>query len=244
MIHLHTSKIIADAYRPADPIDLDAAALAFAIDYETREFTRSTTLHDAMALAAFAHLPQTRPGRHGTGTDPYITHPFRNVLRLVRFGCTDEIVLAATALHDTVEDQADRIVAALGDCEPSRGVALAAIAQHFGSEVADVVNAVTNPASPRDLSPTAKNAAYRDHVAAVIQEPRVFLVKLSDFIDNAGSLDVLADEAKRLELRTKYAPLVPVFAETRTRLGNDLALSAPGSIRLDRELDQLAESLA
>ncbi|WP_072804125.1 bifunctional (p)ppGpp synthetase/guanosine-3',5'-bis(diphosphate) 3'-pyrophosphohydrolase [Rhodococcoides yunnanense] len=129
-----TSTIIGNGFRNAELRDLDAASLALAVEQTTGVDQK---LHDALSLAALAHRHQTRPGRNGT-LDPYITHPLRNTLRLVGFGCSDTTVLAATALHDTVEDQPEQLVALLGGdtSAPVRDEALRQFASHFGGAVA------------------------------------------------------------------------------------------------------------
>ncbi|MBY6414140.1 HD domain-containing protein [Rhodococcus sp. BP-252] len=239
-----THALLSDQFRRIRLADMDAASLTFTVGYEARELGFSSPmLHDAMALAAAAHLHQRRAGSEA-GSDPYIVHPLRNVLRLVRFGCTDEVVLVAAALHDTVEDQTDRIVSLLDAGTPAtHDNALAVIARHFSPSVSDVVASVTNPPTPHGLSINEKNRAYAEHVAAAITDPRVFLVKLSDFIDNAGSVEYLADESKRIRLRDKYSPMAQIFLDARETLGDSLNLTAEGTRRLDARLGRLARAL-
>ncbi|SNS96315.1 T3SS (YopN, CesT) and YbjN peptide-binding chaperone 1 [Rhodococcoides kyotonense] len=239
-----THAILADHFRRIRLADMDASTLAFTIGYEARElgFT-SPMLHDAMSLAAGAHLYQRRFGG-AAGSDPHVVHPLRNVLRLIRFGCTDEVVLTASALHDTVEDQADRIVSLLDSGRtPTRENTLAIIDDHFSPTVASVVRAVTDPIEPEGLTTTEKNRAYLDHVATAIVDPRVFLVKLSDFIDDAGIVEHLEDDDKRNRLRVEYAPVLQVFVDAREQHGASLNLTAEGEHRLDARLGSLARTL-
>ncbi len=175
---------------------------------------------------------QRRTARGDQINDPYITHPSRNVLRLMRYGCADLDVLMATALHDTVEDQSDRIVDLLGGTE-----ALGALEAHFGAEVARLVEAVTT--SPRTGEDRA--AQYVEHVTAVIRDPKVFLVKVSDYVDNAGSLKYLVDEAKRTTLLGKYAPLVVIFEAAAADHGEPLGLTADGMAALRGHLASIGE---
>jgi hypothetical protein len=242
---LRTSTVVSDSLRLLKLSDMDAAALNFAINYEARAIgLHSQMLHDALALASAAHLYQRRTGSRDSGTDPSIVHPLRNVLRLLRFGCSDDIVLTATALHDTVEDQTERVVSILNPgMSPTRPNAIDLIARHFSPSVSYVVDAVTNPAKPHGLSAAQKNEAYRDHVALVVRDPRAFLVKLSDFIDNAGSLHHVADSETRKRLRDKYVPVVEVFLEARAQLRDELNLTVEGQKRLDARLERLARAL-
>src|ERR1043166_5796280 len=63
---------------------------------------------DAVAFAARAHAPAARAHKHAKRKDketPYASHVFR-VCLIVRhvFGISDEDVLTAALLHDTIED--------------------------------------------------------------------------------------------------------------------------------------------
>jgi guanosine-3',5'-bis(diphosphate) 3'-pyrophosphohydrolase len=63
---------------------------------------RNNLWHEAAAMAARAHRNQTRKDKKKT---PYFSHPARVALTVaVKFGCTDEKVLAAALLHDVLED--------------------------------------------------------------------------------------------------------------------------------------------
>ncbi|WP_072804126.1 hypothetical protein [Rhodococcoides yunnanense] len=76
---------------------------------------------------------------------------------------------------------------------------------------------MSNPPKPANLSPAEKNKRYAAHGTATITDPGVFLAKVSDFLDNAGSLGDLRDADKRNRLRGKYVPLVPAFAAAADR---------------------------
>lgn len=73
-------------------------------------------LHKAIKLAVKGHNKQDRDGESAL---PYVTHPV-DVLSLVRYeaGVTDEDVLCAAVLHDTLEEtdlKADKIEDKFGD---------------------------------------------------------------------------------------------------------------------------------
>lgn len=161
------------------------------------------------------------------------------------FNCYDQEILAATVLHDIVEDQPVRPVELMAgdDSANSRVEVTRLLTAHFNTTVSDTVWAVTNPPRPAGLTKEQKNATYVEHVKTVITDPRVFLVKVADFIDNAGSLSALTGLDKRNRLRTKYAPLVPIFQQSALRHGTGLGLQPEGLERLTSCLDRLAESL-
>ncbi len=62
----------------------------------------SPLLEQAMRVAARYHRSQTRK----SSDLPYITHPAGMAVLLARAGFTDDAVLAAALLHDTLEDTA------------------------------------------------------------------------------------------------------------------------------------------
>jgi hypothetical protein len=84
-----------------------------------------------------------------------------------------------------------------------------------------------------DASEDERHEAYRAHVTAVVADRQVFLVKLADFVDNAGSLRYMAAGERRSRMTRKYAPLVPVFqaALATHRDVLDLAPDGVGQIR-------------
>lgn len=221
--------------------EMDAATLVFAIESAVDELAISgETLRLAMEVATLAHLDQFRKNGIKSDEDPYIVHPLRNVLRLLRYGCSDVEILSATALHDTVEDRPHAVIALLGgqtadDMSASEAQERAStlIASRFGHRISELVEAVTNPI---DYPCDNTTAGYQDHVIRAIADPAVFLVKFSDFVDNAGSVKYLS-ETDRLRLVTKYEPLVEHFKRTSLALGNALHLPPSG-------LDAIAKHIA
>ncbi|QII02055.1 HD domain-containing protein [Rhodococcoides fascians A21d2] len=241
-------KGLGSIYRATKLKDMDSAALVFAIMHEVdTDRVDQAHLRNAMELATAAHLSQKRIGRTAYPVDPYIVHPLRNVLRPIRLGCSDTDVLAATALHDTVEDQPREIVSILDESrlsdESNQQAAPDLITEHFNTETSRLVAAVTNPSTDAVLSKAEKNAAYAAHVADVIKDPKVFLVKFADFVDNAGSVQYLEDETKRIKLQTKYAPMVEVFISAKGDNRNRLDLPQQGLDAIDARLATLATSL-
>lgn len=221
--------------------EMDAATLVFAIESAVDELAISgETLRLAMEVATLAHLDQFRKNGIKSDEDPYIVHPLRNVLRLLRYGCSDVEILSATALHDTVEDRPHAVIALLGgqtadDMSASEAQERAStlIASRFGHRISELVEAVTNPI---DYPCDNTTAGYQDHVIRAIADPAVFLVKFSDFVDNAGSVKYL-NGTDRLRLVTKYEPLVEHFKRTSLALGNGLHLPPSG-------LDAIAKHIA
>ena len=115
----------------------------------------------AASFAAHKHRNQVRKD----GATPYIAHPFR-VAMIVRdlFAVSDEEVLAAALLHDTIEDtdtDYDEIINA------------------FGERVAELVSALTKDMR---MSYHHREKAYDQQLAEGPWEAR--LIKLADVLDN------------------------------------------------------------
>ncbi|WIB65356.1 HD domain-containing protein [Curtobacterium sp. MCBD17_040] len=194
--------------------DADEARLSWFIVSARRSLAGdggTALLLNAIEHAVAAHRAQQRVDRNGNRV-PYVLHPLRNTARLLMFGVVDHDVLVASLLHDTVEDVPDALVVALtggDDLAP-----LAAIRAEYGPVAADTVAAVTNPSEIVRLPRAERNAAYVEHVAAVVSgNPRAVLVKAVDFLDNAGSLPDLAgvNPAMAKRLAAKYQPLVAIL---------------------------------
>ena len=117
--------------------------------------------HEALAYAGRVHAGQTRRD----GRTPYAAHVSRVTLIVAaEFGCTDGEVLAAAALHDTIEDTP----ADYDDIESRFGDAVAAL-------VAALSKDMTRPYKDRE-------AAYEAALKA--GDWRVKLIKLADTLDN------------------------------------------------------------
>ena len=118
------------------------------------------------------------------GQTPYFSHCVRVAMTVaLKFGCTDDTVLAAALLHDVIEDtQAD-----YDD-----------LLEHFGSEVAEMVAALSKDMR---LVESEREPAYDAQLAEAPWQAR--LIKLADVYDNftdAGTDAArrkLADKAER-----------------------------------------------
>ncbi|MFC4605854.1 HD domain-containing protein [Rhodococcus kronopolitis] len=240
------------AIRRLELSEMDAALLTLAVLGEASDLRIDTTvLRPAIEVAAYVHRTQTRPGNATRPVEPYIAHPLRNTLRLIRYGCTDAPTLVAAVLHDTVEDHAADLIT-LFDGPPDAGLdaaalqdrALTLLADQFGGEVAGIVKAVTNPPKPAGLPVEEKNRGYVDHVESVIGDPKVYLVKLADYVDNAGSVQYIADDGRRERLSRKYRPLVEIFRSGYAATTGPIQVSADGRRRIGEHLDRIGDRLS
>ncbi len=108
------------------------------------------------------HRDQRRKDHHSS---PYINHPIA-LAHVLAFEAdvTDEVVLIAAVLHDTIEDT---------------GATAAELARRFGSEVAEIVKEVTDDKS---LSTERRKQLQIEHAPHLSSRAR--LVKLADKICN------------------------------------------------------------
>src|ERR1700752_3684229 len=144
----------------------------------------------AFRFAAAAHEGQQR--RSG---EPFITHPV-GVATICAGLRLDEQTIAAALLHEVVEDT---------------GVALDAVRDEFGGEVAALVDGVTKLTRVQfQTREQAEAENYRKMVVAMAEDIRVILVKLADRLHNMRTIEYLGKQKqiqKAKETLEVYAPL-------------------------------------
>ncbi|HSX06005.1 MAG TPA: HD domain-containing protein [Candidatus Saccharimonadales bacterium] len=199
-----------------DRFYLEVDRLAFADPDAKRD------IDDAAQQAMAAHDGILRDGQ------PYFSHVLRMSLRLIcHLEITDRDMIIAALFHDTVEDAPHRLLGIPHDevgpgSRPAfRAPALAYLKARFGSGVAGLVGAVTNP----QFSDKDKDGEYQEHVRRLLASqivvstsngPKILrpgLLKLADFIDNSSGLMWATDTGKKEHLPHKYLPL---FDDMRT----------------------------
>lgn len=206
----------------------EPARMYVAIVEQLRDDLNPTDLRqvsDALDVAWMLHHGQFR----ASTTIPYITHPLSNVQRLVEHGVRDPEVLAAGALHDSVEDCHHEWATHVGFVateedpaareEQERAVLQHAIDVRFGEETGRIVAGVTNevrkaPSQSREESNVAFVAHARTKIMASFG---VFAVKWVDYLDNAGTLAQakFADQTRKVRLAQKYLPMGEAFGEAK-----------------------------
>jgi len=170
--------------------------------------TRARALH----VATEAHKGQDR--KYGGG--PYITHPIRVSERVASAGLGADVV-AAALLHDVVEDTP---------------VTLAEIRADFGSRVARLVEALTDPPKvPGGPNRAARKADTRARFAALSGRLRVeaHTVKVADLLDNLPSIranDPSHFKVFRVEARALLEVLTEAVPALRDELVRELGLES------------------
>lgn len=192
---------------------MDPSMLVFELDRETRRLmpVDCELLTSAATMASFLHRDQTRFVRGNLARAPYVEHPLRVALRLVRWGVRDGEIIAAALLHDTAEDCTAELLKHFGHDDED---AVGCLARLYGARVAELVAQVTNPVAcgSRDA---ASRAAYLEHVRALAgSDSPAMLIKASDLKDNAGSIRYQlghGKDQKMLSKLRKYLPAVQIM---------------------------------
>ena len=157
---------------------------------EEREFLRR-----AYVFSALEHKGQVRHSG-----EPYLVHPLEvaSILADMRL---DPVAIAAGLLHDVVEDTLTTIEK---------------IQEHFGPEVAHVVEGVTKiSAIPFSSSEERQAENFRKMLLAMVDDIRVILVKLADRLHNMRTLSHMPEDRQQ---RTAQETL-DIYAPIANRLG-------------------------
>lgn len=217
-----------------------------------------TTIRKAVLLAADVHRTDTRANRAAHTRTPYIEHPLRNSIRIIRYGIEDQDQTVAALLHDTVEDHPYELAERLGVTSVSeneaRKYAYQYIRKTFGPRVMKIVKGMSNPILPEGLTTEQKHEAYAEHFFEAIQNPDVLINKTSDFTDNALSLHHTQSGMNPAGLQkraTKYLQVIDPLISTwkkayvmKTTVLPDTTVSRiieqleRGKIMLNRMVDQ------
>lgn len=130
------------------------------VDPEVHALKLSPLTEHAIRFASDAHLGQTRKGKN----QPYITHPL--VVAEILSGIdANENVIAAGLLHDTIEDT---------------NITYGDIEAHFGQEIANIVNDMTE--QDKSLPWGVRKQKALEHVSQM--DHNSFLVKTADILHN------------------------------------------------------------
>ncbi len=152
-------------------------------------------LSAAFAFAHAAHADQKR-----ASGEPYVTHPLAVARILAEMGL-DPTAVTAALLHDIPEDTEY----SLDDVE-----------EHFGADVARLVNGVTKLSKFSTLTHEQQQAEnIRKMFLAMAEDIRVVLIKLADRLHNMRTLTALPP-AKQLRIARQTAEIYAPLAE---RLG-------------------------
>ncbi len=158
--------------------------------YENNPNADIEFLEEVYRFAEDLHKDQVRKSG-----EAYIIHPLSVSIILAELGM-DEKAVAAGLLHDVVEDTS---------CKKS------AIADHFGEDVAFIVNGVTKLSKLECNSKEERQLeSYRKMFLSMAEDVRVVMIKLADRLHNMRTLRFQSEEKQRSisqETLEIYAPI-------------------------------------
>lgn len=128
-------------------------------------------VHRAQVFATIAHGEIGQMRKYSD--DPYIVHPVRVAATVADYGGTNAMISAAF-LHDTVEDTL---------------VTMDEIQHLFGSDIAVIVEGLTDVSLPEDGNRAVRKTIDRQHSAAATFEAQ--FVKCADIIDNSSDISAM-----------------------------------------------------
>lgn len=144
----------------------------------------------------------------------YPNHVVRVAARIVNeFDIVDKDIFIAALFHDTIEDQLDGLV---GHKEATRDEAYVLLAKQYSPRVSEIVRAMTNTVAYEACTdPVEKQQLYEQHVVEEASRSNdCFVVKLSDFLDNAMQLQRNLTDKSRIHGAKKYRPIFTYLEET------------------------------
>lgn len=169
-----------------------------------------------LALELHSHQPARPDG-------PYFNHLLRVAAFLFECGCKNINIITAALLHDSIEDQSNKILKKYTLLFPdsqngtSKERAGAYLSLEFGTVVGTYVFYLTNPDWSDIPSKEERNKLYFLHVKEIIEnKPDIAIIKLADFCDNSLDLQLVDNYQMRLRYCKKYLPIFPLFINALT----------------------------
>lgn len=181
--------------------------------------------------------------------EPYSNHILRVPLRLIDLGVIDRVALAASLLHDSIEDHAEELARRYANVEildrdphtirrlGHEGLQLFA-REYDALELPRIVLDVSNPIL---LPGEDKNESYVGHVEDLMyegEEPSPDL-KIGDLFDNMDVPGHLENPRKRRALDVKQKAIYPLMRHGLSR--PDSLMSDEGRERALRMVDELED---
>jgi hypothetical protein len=155
---------------------------------------------------------------------PYPCHPLEVATAVIElFGVIDPNIIISALFHDSLEDQAKKIlesytIDALNEDELISAARIEMQAR-WGGNVAHTIALLTNPnftELARQLQESGdtralqdiKHGIYKDHVLHLLDHSEAFIVKMGDFASNVLKVFLLEECQQKKKLINKYTPVV------------------------------------
>jgi hypothetical protein len=184
-------------------------------------------IQSSLKLALDLHKDDTRT------YEPYNNHILRVALRLIEdIGVTDPVIIAASLLHDSIEDHAPELASRYGGIEiidedqhTTRDLGhmglVSFAADHGAPKLPRIVMAVSNPLMGPD---TNKIVSYFRHIEALMKGEDIEskLLKIADLLDNLDVPAELEDPIKRAYLDLKQIDVYRLIEAALEQPGTDI----------------------
>jgi (p)ppGpp synthase/HD superfamily hydrolase len=224
--------------------------------------TDAKKIHEALEFMLKIHLPQ----KDRVDGKPFASHPLAVAEKVMAMSNDPELVIAALN-HDSVEDQSDRIFVErinrkniggnlhLNINEATKekyktiftAWSFKEIEELFGPKVKYYVENMTNHdfnslADSLDLSKDERenfvNKLYAEHVENIINDPKLFTLKLADLSTNIDLHSLDPEGEKYKTLKRKYKSVIEAIIEKLQNIPTDhLIYEKKGEIT--KELEQV-----
>jgi len=153
---------------------------------------------------AYEYAEASHRGQSRLSGEPFIVHPLEVAIILANLRL-DTTTIAAALLHDVVEDTP---------------ISLALLGEHFGGDLAELVDGVTKISSlKKKHSPHTRYAAevhsLRKMLLATVKDLRVILIKLADKLHNMRTI-MFQPEPKQRQIARE---VLDIYAPMAARLG-------------------------
>lgn len=172
--------------------------------------------------------------------DPFITHPLKVVKNVLHYWIKDEDLVICALLHDSVEDQCDKLAlrSKLISNISNKERALDYLSENYWEKVAKTVCGLSIPklSNFKNLSKLEKIEFYTKHIKQTVSDDQnVFIVKWADFFNNALWLSTLPNWDRKEWLKQKYKPtLINTFKKMFENLPSSHPLYSSRNMILER----------
>ena len=145
-------------------------------------------------IVALSLARQLHEGQYRKDGAPYISHPLKVCSTLISYGIEDDITLAASLLHDVLEDCGDKLSLCGKELVSEYGL---------DQEVLDIIRLLTKESglNDRELSIYFKR---------IEENPKAALIKLSDRLHNSSTLYTFTFPKMRKYIRETAIFLIPM----------------------------------
>lgn len=145
-------------------------------------------------LCALSLARRLHDGQYRKDGVPYIYHPLKVCTTLINLGIDDDITLAASLLHDVIEDCQDKL--------PLNGRELVT-EYHLDPEVVKIVRLLSKDSG-------LDNYELSVYFENIKQNPKALLIKLSDRLHNSSSLYAFTPKKMQEYIKETETFIIPM----------------------------------